>query len=350
MTSSLPEIGNTRLVWIEWVRGIAALVVVLSHFLDGVVPAFHDFSREVFDPGRAGVVAFFLVSGFVIPLSYRRQSTNVFIVRRLTRLYPIYWIVLVVTALLSARADWTSPAWWGELLLNATMLQQLFMASMITVAWTLTIEIIYYFQQIAAKTIRQLDRSWIVGYFWVAVFAGAVAAERVLDRELPISFPMLLAVACVGHAMSLSFGGLLAKKHTITITVVVTATIVVAGLLRADVDPLWPPLLYVVSFLGGIALFGLAYLARNRFELRWAVWLGGISYALYLSHSVTGGFIRAAPDDLLWPAFLAALSSAILSAWLLHKYVELPCIRWGRSYKPATAASRGVRRAADEPR
>jgi peptidoglycan/LPS O-acetylase OafA/YrhL len=335
MANAEPMIGNTRLNWIEWVRGIAAALVVIAHFLAGVLPEFDEFSRTVLDLGRVGVVAFFLVSGFVVPLSYRRQTTGVFVVRRVSRLYPVYLVVLAVTVVFFyPRADWSSASWWGELLLNTTMLQQLFGATIITVAWTLAIELVYYFQQIFFKTIKLLDLSWVLGYFWAVVFVGAILGEHVLQRELPISFPMLLAVSCIGHGLSLVYGGLLASRHVVLMTLVVAIAIVSSVAFRAGYDPLWPPLLYITSFLGGLLFFAAAFAVRNRFELRWAIWLGGISYALYLSHSVTGEFIRQSPPELLWPAFCAATVTAVASAWLLHKFVEQPFIRLGRSYKP----------------
>jgi peptidoglycan/LPS O-acetylase OafA/YrhL len=262
----------------------------------------------------------------------------VFIVRRATRLFPIYWIVLAVTIVFFyPAADWTSAAWWAQLLLNATMLQQLVAASIVAVAWTLTIEMIYYFQQIFFKSVKLLDLSWMVGYFWAAVFVAMIVAEHVTQRELPISFPMLLAVACIGHAACMVHEKLLSTRRAAAMIVVVVGSITLAGALRSGYDPLWPPRLYVLSFLGGLAFFAAAYALRNSLELPWAVWLGGISYALYLSHAVAGGFISRAPDELLWPAFFASISTAVVSAWLLHRYVEQPFIRIGRAYKPRTS-------------
>lgn len=323
----------TRLLWIEWLRGIAAAMVLLSHHLDPIWPAFHDFQRTVLDFGRVGVVAFFLVSGFVVPLSYRRQSTRVFLVRRVSRLYPVYLTVLVVAALLSPHAEWSSLAWWGEVALNATMLQELILPSIIPVAWTLTIELIYYFQQIGFKQIKRLDNAWLFGYVWAAGFVLAVIAERVLDRELPITFPMLLAVACVGHALSLSHTGALKRQSAVRFSTIIVAVLVLASLLRVPVDPTWPPHVYASSLFAGIALFALLFLLR-RLVLPWAVWLGGISYALYLTHSLTITLVDVAPIDLKPMAAALSVVLAFASAWALHRFIEKPFIRLGRLYSP----------------
>ena len=46
--------------------------------------------------GRFGVVAFFLVSGYIIPFSLERGgSVRRFAVGRFFRLYPLYWVSLV---------------------------------------------------------------------------------------------------------------------------------------------------------------------------------------------------------------------------------------------------------------
>ncbi len=48
--------------------------------------------------GRIGVILFFAISGFVIALQ-RQKAVGVFIVHRLLRIYPSYWIALLTAAL-----------------------------------------------------------------------------------------------------------------------------------------------------------------------------------------------------------------------------------------------------------
>jgi len=340
MTSSAPTIGNVRLDWIEWVRGLASVLVVAYHFLVPVWPGFAEAQAATVDIGRAGVVAFFLVSGFVVPLSYRRQPTDVFVVRRTARLYPVYWIVLAVTIVLSSDADWSSLKWWGEVILNMTMLQGLLSASIVGVAWTLTIEIIYYFQQIAFKSLKLLDSAWLFGYLWATAFLVAIALEHVLGRELPVTFPLLLAVACIGHVLSLAYGGIVSGRRAWTFSGTVFVALIIGGLCRANVDERWPALLYVTSTIAGVALFGVAYLLRNRLKLRWAVWLGGISYALYLVHDPALSIIKTAGAGWEWLAVGAAVIVSFAGAWLLHVLVEKPSIRWGRRYQARDRALR----------
>jgi peptidoglycan/LPS O-acetylase OafA/YrhL len=73
---------------LDGLRGIAAILVVMSHYKDLVVP---------FAPGSAylAVDAFFLMSGFVIAFAYevkleRVVSAKQFLVLRIIRLYPLY--------------------------------------------------------------------------------------------------------------------------------------------------------------------------------------------------------------------------------------------------------------------
>ena len=80
-----------RLAFLDMLRGIAALSVVLAHIITTVAPAANPI--QVIDFGRFGVQVFFLCSGFIIPVSLQNsQSLKRFWLRRFFRLYPLYWI------------------------------------------------------------------------------------------------------------------------------------------------------------------------------------------------------------------------------------------------------------------
>lgn len=90
-----------RLDNIDGLRGLAALSVIVGHWLEMLVKHF-DISRAAgplvanvdmiyFSPGRLGVVTFFCISGFVIPFSFSGEKPlRTFALSRFFRLYPAY--------------------------------------------------------------------------------------------------------------------------------------------------------------------------------------------------------------------------------------------------------------------
>lgn len=325
-----------RIDWLDWVRGVAAVSVMLHHFAEKLSPEYADFSRTYFDMGRAGVVAFFVASGFVIPLTYARQRTDVFFVRRVTRLYPLYLLILLITVLVQPQGSWSDPRWWLEIALNATMLQELVIPSLVGVAWTLTIEWLFYYQQIGAKLIGVLEKSWVLAYAWTGVFVLMVIAEYVTGSSLPITIPCLLAAAFLGQAFSMWYFGSLGSRAFLTSLTIVIGVLAIASASRSSVEAdVWPGPLYAISFVGGLAFVLVAYLLRNKLRLPWAVWLGSLSYAVYLVHSL----LTELPDltdsaPVKWALAGVGIVGTVLISWFLHENLEQKFITWGRKYSP----------------
>lgn len=89
---------------IEGIRGIAALMVALSHvlWLNLLTPALSlpQWLKDV-EGGHAGVLTFFVLSGYVIgwtnPGAFTPDAGRAYIRRRLVRLAPIYFIAMILT-------------------------------------------------------------------------------------------------------------------------------------------------------------------------------------------------------------------------------------------------------------
>lgn len=91
---------NGRLHFIDFLRGIAIILVVMIH-----ISHFYTQFSNLSQFGYLGVQIFFILSGFVLPLSmndnqYKIQYFYKFLLKRLIRLEIPYFIALVITILI----------------------------------------------------------------------------------------------------------------------------------------------------------------------------------------------------------------------------------------------------------
>jgi exopolysaccharide production protein ExoZ len=93
---------NHKLGSLEAGRGIAAFLVVLAHVnLDFEYFHNHKIFNGFFVFGHAGVDFFFVLSGFIIFFIHSKdiakpEQTWNFIFKRISRIYPTYWIVTII--------------------------------------------------------------------------------------------------------------------------------------------------------------------------------------------------------------------------------------------------------------
>ena len=95
-------------------RFVAALMVFIHHFYAPVYSlAFKKpatFGEAVAIEGHIGVTIFFVLSGFLITLRYflgtepRTWSLKEYIVRRIARIWPLYYFLLIVTLIVSQQS------------------------------------------------------------------------------------------------------------------------------------------------------------------------------------------------------------------------------------------------------
>lgn len=142
-----------RNIGIQWMRAVAALLVVLDHCLftlinkAGADPSMAPFAALL---GGTGVKLFFIISGFVMIVSSTSQfgtpASLDFIRRRLIRIAPLYWI----TTLIYAIKQWQlgeAPAFSNllqSLLFIPYMDSQGEMQPVYGLGWTLNYELFFY--------------------------------------------------------------------------------------------------------------------------------------------------------------------------------------------------------------
>ncbi len=306
---------------IDVLRAVAALSVCLYHF-GGSLAVVGDVSpaiQTITSRGYLGVPVFFVISGFVIPLSmgdWRLSwaSCQTFLARRLLRLYPPYLIAsllgVAVWGLSSLAPGFRgSPPNLGavDFLASASMTAAFFQVPwLLVVAWTLAIEVQFY----------------LAIAFVLPMLLNVGASVRVLVLGAWIALPLAFDHEAFLTSYSPLFGmGLVSFLH---VRRRIGLGHLIAVLLAATVVHIRTHGLE--SSLAGLATT-VALFASPR-PSRIAAYLGAVSYSLYLVHVPIGG--RIVNLGLRLPDFPyrgvvvmgAAIAGSLLAADWFHRAIE----------------------------
>jgi peptidoglycan/LPS O-acetylase OafA/YrhL len=320
---------------LDALRGIAALAVVLFHYFDSYDKR-HDHVTEplFYIPwGDGGVQLFFVISGFVIFMTLQRAKRPMdFVVSRFSRLYPGYWVAIIVTTLAVQGLDvsyYERPTL--DVVLNFTMLQRLSFipANDIEGAyWTLYVELWFYVAMLALFTLGLLRH--IEAFLLLALGASLTwwageqwGGEGYWGWNLTTSFGLVF-----GQIPFFVIGIGLYRLHMrerprLALLVILAALATI---------PVQHPPEFLAAALVAIGAFALILTGRAGF-LRQPVlvWLGAISYSLYLIHNYAGrSLILRLQDDAGWSAnasIAAALVASLVVATVLTYLVERPAQR-----------------------
>lgn len=356
---------------VEALRGLAALMVLVSHYVV--------FVREGAGPwglAATGVDLFFVLSGFVFAraLGQRRIAWVPHLLRRFFRLYPLYLLALLLyAALRPEEGRWS--AWWSHLFMLHTT-GDLALATAYNVAfWSLPPEVEFYLAlPLLVALLGAVSKRSAAGLWWLVGAAVAVKlalvsmaqpgeAPDTLRSVLTVHLPGLLvefllgsaAAVATGHVQSSPLGAPWPHRAR---TMGAGAGLALMVLLwwvylnelatpqAAAQAALWLTgnfgLLMALAF--ALLLLGLNPVrplavdsptpspSRNAAWTAAALWAGRLSYGLYLFHNAAPVLARRWWPELSgWPLVLASLGLTLVTAWVLHLAVEAPCRRLGRS-------------------
>jgi exopolysaccharide production protein ExoZ len=143
---------STHIPGVHFFRGIAALLVVLHHAFRFIRKDFGESAlSQAFVGGASGVQFFFVLSGFIIFYIHGGDSASmtqgvVYLKKRLVRVYPLYWMILLpvyTMLLISAQLMPTTSRSFGKFLGDALLLFSP-NGGIVPVAWTLCHEVLFY--------------------------------------------------------------------------------------------------------------------------------------------------------------------------------------------------------------
>lgn len=338
------EKSSSRIVEIDSLRGLAALAVVVCHLLF-MRKEFQDF--EVL--GFWGVALFFIISGYVISMTVRnRPSVGKFLLNRFSRLYPAYWFsVIMVSAIWfitnHGKVD------YGHIAANFTMLQNwMNIPDLDGVYWTLKIELCFYFLIVILLAIKQIDQIEKWGGFFLVIcmllqiyfrwftqpsekdtiihlfplisdfsyFYAGILFYKIMEQSKLTPYRIFSLLACFAY-------GIYAIQDF--------------GNVHLDKSPLY---VYILLAISCYAIFFLLQFGKiGWIQNKAFVFLGGISYSLYITHFYIS-FCFLLPNlekhGVHWiVSRIITIAIIFPLAYYVHIWVEIPLMKKLRHLMPS---------------
>jgi peptidoglycan/LPS O-acetylase OafA/YrhL len=344
-----------RLQELDGLRGIAALSVVFFHYTTHYENLFgHKTNPVAMAPyGYLGVQLFFIISGFVILMSVARApAISDFAVSRFFRLYPAYWVSVILTFSVLKVADLWPHSRVGipDALLNLTMFHGFFSRPHVDgVYWTLRIELTFYvivalimlFGQL--KNIERMSMGMLALTFvnWLIAGRFSIGGESV-EGLIKFAFRGIsaggyLPFFVTGMMLYLGWKDRWTRTRASIAASAVAMTLITDGALFGAVH-------IVFGVIVSLAVHGRLPV------LKWRpfIFFGFISYSLYLLHQNIGYVVIHRLEERGMDSTIAILTTlAIMAtiATLVSVGVERPALRWIRSLRHRPEQSSRVRHA-----
>jgi peptidoglycan/LPS O-acetylase OafA/YrhL len=381
-----------RLHVIDGLRGVAVLMVVLlCHYIGDRVAVLNaedseTLLRSAVDLSITGVHLFFIISGFLLGgiLIDNRGSEHFFLpfyIRRLNRIFPLYFGCLLLFLLanphLDERFDWLTkdelPAWTYAVFMqnNAMAMADHFGGNWLAPTWSLAVEEQFYviLPFLIFFTPPRLLRWVLLAAVVLAPLLRAVAGLGVSGTASIVLLTSCMDALCYGilaaHLIRTERGRRLVRTYRGVLGLMAWLLPTLALLLAYYGDALDIGARVIGSFwlmtTGFTAL--LLYITQKRsgwlhrlLNMVWLRWIGVRCYAIYLFHQAVmglmGGYLVGQSDfvvtDLrslgVWFGAIAVLLAVAAVSWVL---IERPMIALGHrwTYRPSkerpAAASQG---------
>lgn len=310
-----------RLLSLDGLRGIAALSVIIYHYFYRIDEIYSINSNETDWTyfGKYGVHLFFMISGFVIFMSIKNNTKPIsFFISRFTRLYPAYFFAVLIT--------FTIVYFFGlegrevsffQAVLNLLMFQEfLGIPHVDGVYWTLTVEITFYFWCLILILLNKTNS--LVLLLFAFLFLSLISelihpnAYKVLNKLFFISYVSFFLLGVLTFKLNNNNN----NYNNIGLIILVFSLLSV----NHNYQELIVFFLIYILFLVGVFEVG-------RFlEFKFFVFMGEISYSLYLIHQNIGYIIMLKIMNMGFSQLIAATGAFIVSVFLarlLYKYAEV---------------------------
>jgi peptidoglycan/LPS O-acetylase OafA/YrhL len=339
---------HARVTFLDGLRFIAAGGVLFQHIAELHSATGFDLVA-VLSPGVFGVALFFLLSGYVIPLSVRRGfDLTSFVVGRIFRIYPL---VLVTFALVAcfALAGWPGfedarTASARDWIANLLLVQDYVGAKPLHgVTWTLSLEFAWYALFATSLFLFASNPAEALLKIVPVALVALAALSLLIERRIPLARPGMVYAALLGSCVYLYHQGRTDLRRTLIHAAVFTAVMLFCNIVSFGyfTHPHITLFQAALPWLAATAVFLVVTLVpavRESVMLnsRAVTWLGAVSFSTYMLHPFAVSIAQQAPHG----AFIVlSLALTVLLSALGSYGVERPGQQLGRWLNARRAAA-----------
>lgn len=364
--SNAATIENKRLDFLQAFRGISAVMVTILHIrIHQNNPMGNSLYDWLFAPGAAGVDLFFIISGFIMVYTTKGSDGSFqyfysYMVKRISRIFPVYMVLTLIYWLVMLIAIEIVGSTFGygiKDIVKSLLFYPLNVvsgepptlgAAVLYPGWTLNYEMYFYLVFGISLLFKKLRwyalMAWII--FTLVVLPIIKGGTPVLDARLSygwgsylnlITSPMIWEFAA-GVVIGIFYFAKFEIKNIQLVfflrafSVAITAWWILGNVAWGNGLGKWGAPLVILVLVFSIT--------EKTFPMRIPkvmIWLGNISFSLYLVHPIILGPIfnilwetgfRASIRDVSFVAPLLVLSVA--AAHISHKYLEVRLSNWVR--------------------
>jgi len=321
-----------HIYYIETLRAIAALMVIIYHFTnfqnEGNYIVENVNIRSLTSFFAQGVEMFYIISGFVIFYSlsknaYRITNFGTYILKRIIRIIPLYWATIFSIGIINyilSNWIWSSPYEFDftEILGNMFFVVDSFpdLHWMNPIFITLKVEFQFYILIGVLFTLLSKNKIIQIGLFAILLILGLLSQKyQTVFYNAPYFITGILLYQLQKED---------SNKFINYFFLIVTGTIL--GLFYASND--------LIIWILTVVLINWVQFTTKATEK-----IGYFSYAIYLTHGISGGWVLyflTHEKIQLFPVYIAiiiAIITSLIIAYLYFLAIEKPSLKLSKKIK-----------------
>jgi peptidoglycan/LPS O-acetylase OafA/YrhL len=313
-----------RIPELDLLRFVAAVSVVLFHATHWPSSQ-SNLLAQIAVYGAFGVPLFFMISGFVILMTAQNRSGIEFVNSRIARLYPSFWIAVLLSSLAAALLA-NNPPSATTIVANLTMQPHAFNQPYIDmVYWTLVVETKFYALTWLVIVTRQLKRVESFLALWLTITAVAVWVPfpRWIDSVVMPMYASLFAGGCYLYLIR-SRGANVRRLLMFAVSVPLSMYWTLQYQTKYTHSTAFETQFTVCAIILGmsVVLLLLALRAWSLPRVRLWFWLGCLTYPLYLTHAKVGHLVWNRLGGEEWPRMWLVLGMVLILSSVMAAVIE----------------------------